>query len=114
MSVEQIPANEVVEMTDLLHRAFRAGGCDPICHCCCKRLDAGSRFHLATVETHKKEGTANSGISRWAAHETREVMLCADCDVAKLNNRTAEQCQVYEDYRAQGGGCHRVNGQIVH
>ncbi len=115
MTVAEIPADEVVEMTPLLHRAFKAGGCAPICHCCCKRLTPGKFFHLATVETflsHKK--TANSGISRHASSESREVMLCAECDVAKMNAMTAEQRQQYENYRANGGGCHRVNGLIVH
>nr|GFC79396.1 hypothetical protein [Tanacetum cinerariifolium] len=113
MTVAEIPADELVEMTSILLRAFQAGGCSPICHCCCKRLAIGSSFHLATVDTHKRHGrgTANSGIGLHATHESREVMLCADCDIAKMNAMTAEQRQAYEDYRAKGGGCHRINGQ---
>lgn len=122
MTVAEIPADQVIEMTEVLHRAFKAGGCAPVCHCCCKQLVPSTQFHLATVATYQHprikndEGhyTANSGISRWATEQTREVMLCAECDVAKMNAMTAEQRQRYEDYRAQGGGCHRVNGQIVH
>ena len=115
MTVAEVPADQVIEMTEVLHRAFKAGGCAPICHCCCKALKPGSRFHLATVETRlDPKTTANSGISLYAETQTREVMLCADCDVAKVNAMTVVQRQRYEDYRAQGGGCYHVNGQIVH
>lgn len=50
MSVEEIPSNELVVMTDFLHRAFNAGGCDPTCHCCNKNIPAGDNFKLSTVE----------------------------------------------------------------
>lgn len=50
MTVEEIPSDELVKMTKFWHRAFNAAGCDPICHCCQKKLPTGSKFKLATIE----------------------------------------------------------------
>lgn len=49
MTVETIPSDELIEMSDLFHRSFNAAGCDPMCHCCEKMIPIGSQFKLATV-----------------------------------------------------------------
>ena len=84
-----------------------------MCHCCMKSIEVGTKFHLATVDTYDK-GTANSGISVYASIESRDVMLCDECTVEKMNNRTKKRVMEYEAYRASAkGGCFRVNGKIV-
>lgn len=115
MSVEEIPSDQVIEMTDLLHRAFNAGGCDPICHCCVKELKVGLPFKLATVTTYSTE-SANSGINLMSPslQVSREVMLCDTCTVEMMAKRNRKRRREYEKYRAAGGGCYRVNGKIVH
>jgi len=54
MTVEEIPADELVVMTDLWHRAFNAAGCNPQCHGCYKYLKIGDKFKLATINTFSK------------------------------------------------------------
>jgi hypothetical protein len=49
MTVNEIPADETVEMTATLHRAFRVAGCRPTCHACLKAIPTGSMFKLATI-----------------------------------------------------------------
>lgn len=114
MSIEEIPADQVILMTDTWHRAFEAGGCSPMCHCCFKELLPNDMFKLATVNTFDTKSSANSGISAAACTITKEVMLCDVCTVEKMNKMTKEQLAKYEKYRQDGGGCHRVNGKIVH
>lgn len=114
MNIEEIPSDEIMAMTEKWHRAFKAAGCAPMCHCCVKELLPESKFKLATVDTHSNK-SANSGISTWGTTETREVMLCDMCTVEILNNRTKMEREKYEEYMATtSGGCYRVNGKIVH
>lgn len=103
MKIEEIPADEVVEMTPLFHRAFSAVGCNPHCHCCWKELPIGSMFKLATMEP----GT--SGFARGHDKPT-DVMLCKKCTPKKFAKQTKEE---YEAKQKAGGGCFRINGKIV-
>lgn len=50
MTVEEIPSDELVTMTDFWHRAFNASGCDPMCHCCKKMIPVDNYFKLSTIE----------------------------------------------------------------
>lgn len=47
--VDDIPADEIIEMTDTFHRVFNAAGCDPMCHCCEKMIPVGCNFKLSTI-----------------------------------------------------------------
>lgn len=49
MTVEQIPADIKVKMTDVWHRSFNASGCNPKCHLCHKLIKIGQYFKLSTV-----------------------------------------------------------------
>lgn len=49
-TIEEIPSDEPIEMTELFHRAFNAAGCDPMCHCCEKMISVGKNFKLATIK----------------------------------------------------------------
>ena len=49
MTVETIPADELIEMTEVFHRAFNASGCDPMCHCCENKIPVGDKFKLSTI-----------------------------------------------------------------
>ena len=59
MNVEQIPANELVTMTDFWHKAFNAVGCNPQCHCCGKMISTNILFKLSTVTANKHEVWGN-------------------------------------------------------
>lgn len=114
MSIEEIPADEVIVMTSVLHRAFKAGGCAPMCHFCLKDLEIGKHFKLATVE-----GSTSSNLSHidypanYSTTITKEVMLCDVCTAKQYNKRTKKHKAEYEARKAAGGGCYRVNGKIV-
>lgn len=116
MKIETIKADTVVKMTSAMHRAFKAGGCDPICHCCYKPLAIGEKFKLASANIIPKEkikASSNSGINVNALEtETREVMLCDRCIVKKLNKKVQDGKCRYDEYRKKGGGCYRINGKI--
>ncbi len=49
--IEDIPADEIVTMTEYWHKAFKASGCSPMCHCCFKKINIGNGFKLGTVAT---------------------------------------------------------------
>ena len=48
-SLDDIPADVLITMTDELERLFRAGGCNPTCHVCNKRLAIGRHFTLMSL-----------------------------------------------------------------
>lgn len=126
-TIEQIPADEVIEMTALFHRLFNAGGCNPMCHCCMKMLPVGSIFKLSTVEQMLYE-MAEGNIRRYGYKirtgevKTKEVMLCEDCTPEAFKdyqeNMFTQNQKEYERReqlnKEQGGGCFRINGIIVH
>ena len=47
--IDKIVADERVQMTKTLDRAFRAAGCAPACHCCKDDINLGDYFKLAQV-----------------------------------------------------------------
>jgi hypothetical protein len=103
MGIEEIPADQKLTMTDEWHRAFKAAGCNPMCHCCGEYISNGKVFKLATVNTlYKMNG------------ESKEVMLCDECTVEKMNALTEARKKEIEERSANGGGCYRVNGKIIH
>src|SRR5882757_6464214 len=85
MTVEEIPADQLVIMNEYWHRAFNAAGCDPGCHCCRKPIPIGDIFKLATIQvipaiaTNYPE-TLQQAIDTYDEVSTsREVMLCEAC-----------------------------------
>lgn len=53
MTIEKIPADKIMIMSDEWHRAFNTYGCDPMCHCCDKLIKVNGKFHLATIQKTK-------------------------------------------------------------
>ncbi len=87
--VEDIPPDEIVEMTVTLDRAFRAVGCEPECHCCEKPILIGHKFKLAlVVDPFYKQST--------------DQMLCYHCTPAKLLE--AEKAVRFAYAQRQAGG----------
>lgn len=132
MSVEEIPSDETVEMSELFHRAFNAAGCDPMCHCCEKMIPKGSLFKLATVRDllpvcwdkevwnpnsihYGEEDNKTSTELQARFGESHEVMLC---DVCTSEDYKLKEIKEYESevkrIVAPKGGCRRINGKIVH
>ncbi len=54
MELEEIKADELVEMTASFERAFKSHDCDPMCHCCGTMITVGNKFHLATINETKE------------------------------------------------------------
>ena len=137
MNIEQIPSDEIVVMTDFLHRAFNAGGCNPMCHSCFQRIKVGENFHLATVDKYfaKDKGGSNTSEKKNYSEvvkaingdefdkenvtvKSSEVMLCDKCNVISFSEsqlkRYENGAKSYEEYKKfTGGGCFRINGKIV-
>ncbi len=137
MNVEQIPSDKIVVMTDFLHRAFNAGGCNPMCHSCFSRIKVGEKFHLANVDKYHAvdAGGSNTSEKRNYAEAAKaikgeefdkenvtvkssEVMLCEKCNATSFAEsqlkRYENGAKSYEEYKKfTGGGCFRVNGKIV-
>jgi hypothetical protein len=136
MNIEQIPSDKIVVMTDFLHRAFNAGGCNPMCHSCFSRIKVGENFHLATVDKYSPNTSEYGKIANRKDAEvvkaingqefdkenvtvkSSEVMLCEKCDVISFSEsqlkRYENGAKSYEEYKKfTGGGCFRINGKIV-
>lgn len=108
MTVEEIPADEVIEMSIDFDRAFRHLGCKPMCHHCKKKVAIGDKFKLATLTT-----AVHSGSNDKNTLASREVMLCMNCKAEDYETAQRQIIKDYEEYREQGYGCFRVNGKIV-
>lgn len=108
MTIEQIPADELTEMTVLWHRVFNAAGCNPGCHGCYVGIEPGDKFKLATIPMAVARGNTLKNTL-----ETKEVMLCEHCDISKV---TKKQEEIVDHYNARpsGLGCYRIGGKIVH
>ena len=65
MTLDDIPADQKIQINAKMVRLFRAAGCDPGCHSCLRKIEVGDVFQLAT----------NDG---------RDVMLCDHCNVDDL------------------------------
>ncbi len=77
--VDDIPADDVVELTAAIARAFRTEGCEPTCHCCNKAIAIGRKFKLAFIPIPP------ANCSQFATKpEGNDVMLCYRCTPAKL------------------------------
>lgn len=115
MTVEQIPANELVTMTSELYQEFCQGGCVPACHLTTKWINIGDKFRLATLPCayHPSGGTA--GMLRI---EERDVMLSELADDKTFVEIQHKLVEGWEKGHKQAvkegrGGCFRVNGKIV-
>lgn len=115
MTVEEIPANELVTMTPELYQEFCIGGCVPACHLTKNWIKMGDKFMLATLPCayHPSGGTA--GMLRI---EERDIMLS---EFAKKDLFVKIQHKLVDDWekghkqaiKYGRGGCFRVNGKIV-
>lgn len=125
MSIEEIPSDEIVVMSNFWHRAFNAAGCNPRCHSCRKMIPVNDKFKLATVE--KFGYTYDEGNSRKSRlmipseiSHSKEVMLCDVCTTSDFainqqkmftdNRKEYEKAE--KEHEKRGGGCFRVNGKI--
>lgn len=106
--VLDIPADEIVIMTQELYQEFCHFGCVPCCHLTSAWINIGDKFKLATVDIAIKKGSQNYNES-----ESREVMLSEHASVEELKILEAKKLTTEQERRAKGGGCYRVNGRIV-
>jgi hypothetical protein len=106
MKIAQIPSNEPVVMTAEMHRLFNAGGCDPACHGCWKKLPTGTKFKLSTV----KIAHSSPGNNKRDKIKSKEVMLCETCTPENVSERAMKLAQTEGELL----GCFRINGKIVH
>jgi len=131
-TIEQIPSDETVTMTEYWHRAFNAAGCNPMCHCCHSFIKPGDLFKLSTIR--EVTGKSNNSLG-WAPEilsqivnpsdnpemindETKEVMLCGICTPELFQRNQLDnakfRAELYKKNREAGGGCFRINGKIIH
>lgn len=108
MSIEEIPADELIEMTDTWHRAFSAAGCNPACHGCWEHIKVGEKFKLATINAAVAIGSTdrNTIISK-------EVMLCERCNPKNVEKQDEEAIEKNRKNKEEKG-CFRINGKIIH
>lgn len=137
MGIEEIPSDELIEMTELFHRAFNAAGCNPACHCCYHFINVGDNFKLSTVREVKINSGDSANSSNVAFERdrlkvltgeiesservkdiTHEVMLCKYCTSdlfqKKQLDKVKDLSKKAQEYYDRGGGCFRVNGKIIH
>lgn len=106
--VLDIPADEIVTMTADLYQEFCHFGCVPACHLTGAWINIGDKFKLATVDVAIKRGSLN-----YTDTESREVMLSPGASVDELKKLEQGKRTAEIERRAKGGGCFRINGEIV-
>lgn len=118
MSIEEIPADEIVTMTDFWFRAFDSNGCKPCCHATGRWINVGDRFLLATVKTRKKPNHYTPGtfsLLNSGDVISREIMVSADVDLIAFEKSEYKEAKLYKERQESArGGCFRINGKIVH
>lgn len=122
MSIEEIPADQVVVMTDQLHRSFQANGCNPCCHSCGAWIKPNELFQLVTRKsrTHyprKEDGRVSTHRNYVENGELAsvEIMICNNCDPDDFEKRQYEDSKLFKERQKKySGGCYRINGKIVH
>ena len=77
MTLDDIEADEMVVMTNTIHRLFMVAKCDPACHCCRNDINIGHTFCLAE-------------------YKDRDVMLCEKCTVKDLVQNTLKEERAVE------------------
>lgn len=115
MKVEEVPADQLVEMTPELYQEFCIGGCVPRCHLTKQWIKMGDKFKLSTVPVAVGKSGATIG---YRTLETKEVMLSEKADVKKFIKLQMKEVSDYKNSRRDSiaagyGGCFRVNGKIV-
>lgn len=94
MTIDDVPADVIQELTPELDRLFRVAHCRPGCHSCFKKIEVGSKFQLLSLN-----GT--------------DEMLCNVCtsedlerkhtkDLAAKKQRDAEYLADQQSRRARG------------
>ncbi len=78
MTLNDIPPDVTLVLTDEMNRLFRIAKCDPTCHCCRDAIAVGDYFKLQTHAVQKFGTRMN--VNRIE----RDIMLCSDCDTTKL------------------------------
>lgn len=91
--IDDIPPDEMIELTESMKRAFLALDCDPECHCCGKPIEIGQKFKLAYIERPK---------GGWTDPDSTDEMLCYHCTPEKLLAQEKEQREERER-RSRGG-----------
>ena len=118
--VNNLKSDESMIMTVDMHRAFKAAGCDPTCHCCNNKIPVGDYYKLASVSSDLAVyGNAVSAFESqqpFKTTEAHEVMLCAsiECtpdEMVKKYYAAKEEHIKSISYRS--GGCSIINGKIV-
>jgi len=90
MKLNEIPADVALVITDELIRAFRVENCDPRCHCCGTKIEAGMVFKLAYVKTVGFWYTDQDKVSQgYKGQKAKDEMLCEKC--------TADDLIVYQE-----------------
>lgn len=84
--INEIKSDVLMGMTENLIRAFRIKGCDPACHCCNKKIEAGDKFKLAEVKA-----VVAGSFYEDAKLETNDEMLCGKCTPVELANSRKKQ-----------------------
>lgn len=75
--IDDIPANEVIVMTEIMERLFKVANCDPACHCCRETIEVGAKFKLSTA-------MVRTSYNAPSLKSERDIMLCDNCDTDKL------------------------------
>lgn len=117
-------ADELTLMSTELHRLFRAGGCDPTCHCCGIRISVGRYFKLGHVsEDLAIRASHMLGGQVFKTAKEHDVMLCSEkiCSPETMFVRHQQQLDLYEKegktpwggYPSRSGGCSIIDGKII-
>lgn len=125
MNIEEIPSDELIEMSEIWHRAFNAAGCNPGCHCCNKFINVNDKFKLSTIPIREPIHTnyldqLDKGIESYkngTISESKEVMLCDKCTVEMFIKKDIENLKERKKLfvpKPEHQGCFRINGKIVH
>jgi len=85
ISLEDLPADTTIMMTDELIRLFRFAKCEPTCHACEKALPVGVEFRLMTAPARPLRPSIILPSGRRTEQEFIDEMVCSTCGLTELD-----------------------------
>ena len=114
----------LVDMTDEMHRAFVAGGCDPECHTCRCKIAVGDTFGLVVaarygdskVEVMTCTVCAYRPLKQVDVHRARmeiDPVYKEDFEEQQRRETAFNKDRLRQQFGGRPGGAYLVDGRIV-
>ena len=92
MTLDDVPADTLMALTDELDRLFKFAGCNPACHVCGRKISVKGRFRLVSYRGEDRMTCARSTCTRAGLERKHQAKIApgGGYDWAETNKETGE------------------------